>query len=336
LPYAFGSTIYSQPSSGVSAEFWSSAAGFSFFHDDSGTGTGEFVLPSAFPLGVTFGASADFRFFAANLLAGGASFGAGMSLRRADTGAPVCAGPSSPSTVVPGSMVLYVVSCSVSHGTLPAGVDLLLDLSGISANDASFTQGLGGGNSWRTFTPYVEISDDGVFDSAAPSATSSVSGVLSPTIGAIGVATTTAGALCTGVNASSTGILDTITNGFGTAMCYAGVILFVPSADSLNNFYNLASTTESKFPFSYLRQIQTILYGATASTTDNFLSLSTSVGTSTSSFYIPNAVLISTSSMANFFPDSVRNDFKAILTAGFYLMATLFVYRKVMGIWQQV
>jgi len=136
--------------------------------------------------------------------------------------------------------------------------------------------------------------------------------------------------LCNNAFASTTGIGATIGNG----ICIAAGFLFVPNSDSVQAFFGIPQSLGNTFPFSWLVQIKNILAGATASSSENFISIHTSVGTSTSSFYIADAELISTSSLATFFPDSVRLPLKTTLAVGFYLLAAGFLYRKLNNVWQ--
>jgi len=152
---------------------------------------------------------------------------------------------------------------------------------------------------------------------------------LIPTTTSTGVLFSGAIDFCNEALASSTGIGATIANG----ACIAGGFLFIPTSASLETFMSIPQSISQTFPFSWLAQMRTLLESSQASSTDNFVSVHSSFGTSTSPFYIQNLYLVSTTSAASFLPDSLRNMFKTILGVGFWMLGALFLYRKLNNVW---
>lgn len=154
---------------------------------------------------------------------------------------------------------------------------------------------------------------------------------LIPTTTSSGVFFSGAVDTCNGLFASSTGIGATIGNG----LCIAAGFLFIPNSQSVQSFFDIPQTLAQTFPFSWGVQARGILQNETASSTgDTFLNLHVSVGATTSSFYIADVPLISTSSLAGYAGwDNVRLTLRNILAVSFYLLALYAIYETIAKIW---
>jgi len=84
------------------------------------------------------------------------------------------------------------------------------------------------------------------------------------------VGTSTVAELCSRNVGTSTSFLDSAGASFSNGLCNVGVFLFVPSQEVLDGFGNLASSTQSKIPFSYYYDFRNILSGSAATSTSNF------------------------------------------------------------------
>jgi len=125
-----------------------------------------------------------------------------------------------------------------------------------------------------------------------------------------GISTSTIQAFCNSSYATSTGFFSDIANGVTYGACTAFAFLFVPNQDTLQDFHNLASTTQSKIPFSYGYDIARVFSGLTASSSQNFPTYS--IGLSAIDFS-------SSTAMGHIFPTSL--DFLSSTTINKYLPA---------------
>jgi len=128
---------------------------------------------------------------------------------------------------------------------------------GVPASVSPFT--LDGFDYWGV-TPYIVV--EGINSSLNPNLINGGN----PS----GISTSTIQAFCNGTYATSTGFFSDIANGVTYGACTAFAFLFVPNQDTLQDFHNLSSTTQSKIPFSYGYDIATIFSGLTASSSQNF------------------------------------------------------------------
>lgn len=341
VPVASAATLYSQPNNSVSSVYWTNGAGYTFL-DDNGSSTQAFNLGNIFPAGITIPIGAHLRYWV-YLADDGTNYGDTAVFVYSDIigGTALCGGTSGQQFTVHNQWALIDYACNSGPITIGPGHNILLVFSsGSFPTHVTYSalQGQGGGNSWRGFQPYWEISDaTGLFDGPAPAATSSsqVNIGISPTVQAIGVATTTAAALCTSQNATSTGILDTITNGFGVAMCYAGTLLFVPSQNSVQQFSTLSSSTQSKIPFSYYYDFANILGGSSASSTGNFSVLSvdlrsTGVGsTSPWATVLPTSfTYLASSTIGTYIPKGLYDVLFLLMRSAIWIVVLFHIYHR--------
>jgi len=96
----------------------------------------------------------------------------------------------------------------------------------------------------------------------------------------VGIDVTAQQTYCNANFSTSTSLLEGVGSSIALGFCNVGVFLFIPSSGALNAFSALASTTQTKIPFSYYYNVKTILESAT-STSGNFTAMSLNLGGAT-------------------------------------------------------
>lgn len=327
-----GATIYTQNSGAVNYLYWSSHGHTGSFYtmrkDDGTTQTDEFYFENPFPFGATIG---GYRGLVGVFSSGGATNITG-SINRA-SGGVVTASLCSQSQSVPDGVLTYVAfTCSAS---VNPGDDLTFSFSATSqaTQEVIFVETDTSDTNWRLVKPLIEIRDTGPFSNAT--GTPQIGGIpYSPVIQDIGIATTTAAAFCQQNNATSTGFLTDVTNGFGTAICYSFAFLFVPSQNALSQFSALASTTQSKIPFSYFFGLKDIYTSLTASSSVNLPTYSIDLpafGTTTplGNILPDNITFLSTSTIDTYYPTATREAFLFLGSSAIWLGLGFILYRRV-------
>lgn len=135
--------------------------------------------------------------------------------------------------------------------------------------------------------------------------------------------------------ATSTGFLDSIGSSFSNGICRTFAYFFIPNTQAVLEFQGISSQITSKFPFAWAADIQEIYREQVATTTSNFINLTIPFGTSTQIFGFQNLTVISTSTMSQYLPESVRLSIKTLIAALFYLLAAAFIYRSIQHIWHK-
>jgi len=150
----------------------------------------------------------------------------------------------------------------------------------------------------------------------------------------VGISTTSQQVYCDQNFSTTTGLLDSLGHSISVGFCNVGVFLFVPDTTTLSQFQTLASTTRSKIPFSYYFDVQSILNSQSASTTENFFTVSLDlpdIGSTTPiGNFIPDHIeFLSTTTISQYLTESQRLTFLAwqriILVLGFGFM----LYRRI-------
>jgi len=213
----------------------------------------------------------------------------------------------------------YKAQIQFSNGINPSGPTFPMVIRGVdySTKNYSIEYGTDVASTSRPFFPMFSL-DGGSWTLIATSSASSFS-------------LSGAQAFCNDAFASSTGIGASLGNG----LCVSLGFLFIPSSNAVDDFVGIPLQIAQTFPFSWLVQMRSLLEASTASTSDSFVSVESNFGTTTGhgGFYVQNLYLVSTSSMARFFPDSLRNTFKTVLGVGFWMLGALFLYRKLNNVW---
>jgi len=159
----------------------------------------------------------------------------------------------------------------------------------------------------------------------------------SPSVNFSGVTLIGAGStagFCNTAFSSSTGFLDSIGASISNAACQVFSFLFVPSIDSITQFQSLASTSQSKIPFSYFYGAYDIYSGLTASSSVNLPSWSMdfpAFGSSTPlGTIIPTHVdWFSTTTIDKYYPSTIRNIFLNLATAVIWIGLLMIMYRRI-------
>jgi len=153
----------------------------------------------------------------------------------------------------------------------------------------------------------------------------------------ISIGTATSSSFFSGQNATSTlqDLADQCSqssNIFSEGICIAFSFLFLPSTDTLDEFTTIQATAASKFPFSWIYGVQSIVSGLTASTTDNMISLTyglhdIGIGSTTPMGNIlPNFTILSQATILTYVSQSSIDALKAIASAGIYLTLVGFLF----------
>jgi len=138
-------------------------------------------------------------------------------------------------------------------------------------------------------------------------------------------------AYCNSAFASSTGIGATIGNGLCVSLGY----LFIPAEGSFTQFQQIPESINGRFPFSWIGNMRTILEGANASSSDNFINLGINFGTTTQKLGFTSLTIISTSTLDKYFPSTMRTAAKTLIATALYLGLAYAIYRQLHGIWNK-
>lgn len=157
-----------------------------------------------------------------------------------------------------------------------------------------------------------------------------------------GLSTSTVQVYCDNGFATSSGFYDTISKGIATGFCNVGVFLFIPSVSAVAQWQTLASTTESKIPFSYFFDIYGIFTGLTASTSGSggnfqavsidFSSVDPTASTSMGRILPTHFEALSTTTIRTYIPDSVYNTMFLLMRSAIWVVVGLTLYRKVVPV----
>jgi len=149
-----------------------------------------------------------------------------------------------------------------------------------------------------------------------------------------GISTTSQQVFCNTNFSTSSGLLDSLGQSISLGFCNVGVFLFVPSGNALSQFQSLASTSQTKIPFSYFFGAKDIFLGLTASTTENLpdwsidlpaFGSSTPMGT-----IIPTHIsILSTTTIDRYYPSPIRHTFLFLGSSAIWLGVLFMFYRRI-------
>jgi len=151
----------------------------------------------------------------------------------------------------------------------------------------------------------------------------------------VGVATSSVASYCNSSFSATTTFASQLSSDFSYGLCTVSVFLFVPPASALTQYGNFSSLLSGKFPFSYFYSIAGAFSSLTASTTENLPTFTLNlqdlgIGSSTSMGNIlPNFVLLSTSTIGHFMPDSIRLQLLFLATCAMWLAFMYDVFRTI-------
>jgi len=155
------------------------------------------------------------------------------------------------------------------------------------------------------------------------------------TTGAAFTASTTQN-YCNNNFSSSSNPLIAFGSSVAVGICNTAVTLFVPSLDTINQFKGLASTTQTKIPFSYGYDFASAFQSLTASSSTNLpdwsIDLSSvNLGSSTplGQLFSPTLDYFSTTTIGRYFPDSIRIPFLNIERFAIWFGIVYLFYRRI-------
>jgi len=131
-------------------------------------------------------------------------------------------------------------------------------------------------------------------------------------------------------------------NIFTDGLCTAFSFLFVPDPNTLNNYTTFTAMLETKFPFSWMYQVQTAITGLTASSTSNFQTASLNlaslgVGSTTAiGNILPDVDVLSTTTIEKFMPSGMWSSIQALIAAALWLSLGLYIFYEVRGLLHRV
>jgi len=124
-------------------------------------------------------------------------------------------------------------------------------------------------------------------------------------------------------------------NIFSYGICTSFAFLFVPSPDVLDDWSDLASTTLSRFPFSWVVGTKTAITGMSASSTSNMAAYSLNLAdlgigsTSPIGNLMPNIVALSTSTIMTYMPAGVWTAAQTLMAASLWLLVGWDIYATI-------
>lgn len=153
----------------------------------------------------------------------------------------------------------------------------------------------------------------------------------------LGVSTTSTQQFCSTNFSTSSGFLDSLGQSISLGFCNVGSFLFVPSSSSLTQFYSLASSSQEKIPFSYYYGIRDVINGNSASSTQNFQTISlnlssTGIGSTSplglSNIFPGDHELLSTTTIFTYISPTLYNLLMSLVVAAIWFAVALHIYRK--------
>jgi len=120
-------------------------------------------------------------------------------------------------------------------------------------------------------------------------------------------------------------------NIFSYGICTSFAFLFVPSPDVLNNWSEIATTTQSKFPFSWIKQTKATIdaLSASASTTPTYTIGLHDLGigsTTAMGNVMPNITALSSSTIHTYIPDSAWNAMQLFMVGGLWVLLGIDIF----------
>jgi len=128
---------------------------------------------------------------------------------------------------------------------------------------------------------------------------------------------------------------DPNNNLFSRGLCYAGVYLFIPDPGILNNYAQLPTLMQTKFPFSWVAQVKEAITARTAGVSGQMTAFSFNlanlgIGSSTPiGNVLPNYVGFSSTTVTQYIGLSTWNAGQALIAAALWLALGLDIYYTV-------
>jgi len=204
--------------------------------------------------------------------------------------------------------------------TVPAG-NVLTNWKGVNSSVSPFVAEV---NNTDIGVPYVILTginqslDPNYIDNGNPS----------------GISTSTVQQYCNSSYSTSTGLFSELANGITYGFCTVTTFLFVPNQNDLQNFYNLASTSQSKIPFSYFYETYNMFNSLSASSSTNLPTFAVDLpvmGTSTPlGQIVPSRIeFLSTTTIDRYYPSAIRTTFLTLGSYAIWVTAFVVIYRRI-------
>jgi len=147
-----------------------------------------------------------------------------------------------------------------------------------------------------------------------------------------GIATTSTQVYCNSNFSTSSGLLDNLGQSISLGFCNVGVFLFIPDQTAIDRFVGIASSSQTKIPFSYFYQIKSLYENLIATTSPSFIDIelplhNIGIGSSTAlGNFLPNVSAFSTSTISTYIPDSTRSVLRTLMSSVIWLLFAYYAY----------
>jgi len=148
-----------------------------------------------------------------------------------------------------------------------------------------------------------------------------------------GISTTSQQVYCYGNFSTSSGLLDNVGQSLSLGICNVAVFLFIPSNTALAQFSSLASTTQSRAPFSYFFDLYNAFNSLVASSSTNVPTYTAGLGslgigaTSSIGNILPNLTLLSTSTINQYLPAGIYDALMLLARSSLWVALGFVLYR---------
>jgi len=189
-------------------------------------------------------------------------------------------------------------------------------------------------NSFEFFTDYTKLYLYGFVSTNDVPTLPTEAGI--PGFSDTGIATSSQQVYCATQLSSTTGFLDGLGHSFAQGICNVTVFLFVPSENAVVQFQTLASTTQTKVPFSYAYEFVSDFRSLSASTSTNlptwaidFGSVDLGSSTPMGQLFSPVLTFFSTTTISKYLPDNVRLPLLTLERFAIWFGVVYLFYRKI-------
>lgn len=150
-----------------------------------------------------------------------------------------------------------------------------------------------------------------------------------------GIASSTLRQFCNTSFATTTGFFDSLTSSVTNGLCNVVVFLFVPNQTSLSQWRDLASTSQSKIPFSYYYDVRIILNGGHASSSVNFPEFGITgtnwgIGSTTPiGNLVPDFTYLSSTTISKYMPNGMYELMFLLMRSAIWIWVLFHIYRRI-------
>jgi len=176
----------------------------------------------------------------------------------------------------------------------------------------------GVGSDTSPFFPQFAVTGDGFF--------------ITPTASSTGLFLSGAQEFCNSAFGTTTAGVFGIGTDIANGLCQAIGYLFVPTPASTQQYADLSRYTQTRIPFSYFYQLDTLYGNLIATTSPTFISVelpfsSLGIGSSTSlGNFLPDVDAFSTSTLSTYLSDPVRGSLRFLMSSAVWLLFAYYAY----------